>query len=383
MLGSRLRFGLLLPLVSLLVCTGACDEDDPPPAAPTEPEPPPEQPLEPPGPQLELHEWGLVSERAGTGRGAFSHSHGRVRLVDLLGDLSDAPALGESFGTGGLGLTGIGRGGGKPVIYAHLPEGVDEHTFSLRVQVVGGNVVEHWPLVGEPGPVPTVTWTQVRAHRGTCAARVYPGADDPACQTEDEFCEAKHGAENETDDGACLEVGGASFDHLFYRAAMSDAPLPLRIVRADNGTVNVQHRGSAPIPGQLIRVRGSDDAAADGSSPLTLVAMAPPGPGATLTVPVPTEASQLEVPLRAGLTELGMTTDEADAFVRAWEVHLVRGETQRPDMPETLEEPTDALLYWMPQSDIAGHIVLDAGESVTLRRALLVRVGLDYGSAER
>ena len=369
------RLLALLLTVSLVACD---DDDEPAPATEPEAPPAPEPEPEPAGPALELHEWGLVSERIGMGRGALSHSHGRVNLADLLGEgLGDVGSIGESFGTSGLGLSGIGRGGGKPVIYAHLAEGVEEHTFSLGVEVRGGNVVEHWPLTAEAGPRPSVRWANVRAHRGDCGETAYPAADDPACQTEDDFCEAKHGDENETDDGACLEIDGRSFDHLFYRAAMSNAPLPLEVEVVD-GAVTVRHLGSAPIPGRLVRVRGDDAAPADGSGGLPLVVLDPPAPGQTVTVPAPTESATLDAPLRAGLAELGMSQDEASAFVRAWEVHLVRGEAQRPAMPATLEEPTDALLYWMPEAEVATHVALTPSERVTMRRALLVRVGLAY-----
>jgi hypothetical protein len=108
-----------------------------------------------------------------------------------------------------------------------------------------------------------LAWRGVRAHRGACGERHDPSASDPVCQTPDGFCEATLApASIETADGACLEVAGASFDYLFYRATMPSTPLPLEVVRAEDGALQVRHRGGAAIPGRLVHVRRSTERAA-------------------------------------------------------------------------------------------------------------------------
>jgi len=356
---------LTLTFLALL----GCDEE------PTETldRPPDEAPEEPPEretPLVELHEWGLISERLGGTRSAVTRAP-RPTLDELLGDV-EGVGLGETFGSGGLGLTGIGRGGGRPVLYAHLADGVEEHTFDVRVDVVGGNGVEHWPLVGgEVGMRASIPWVGVRAHRGGCGARSYPAVGDEACETEDDFCEAALGAENETIDGACLEYRGASYDHLFYRAAMSQAPLPLEVTAGD--ALTVRHRGEHPIPGQLLRVRGGSET--------HVVVLDPPAPGASVTVPEPGHRGRLRSTLAEGLAGLGLTPPERDAFLAAWENQLVRGAATHP-MPPSLEPPTDALLYWMPEEDLAAHLRIHASERVAVRRAILVRVGVAYSGSD-
>jgi hypothetical protein len=304
-----------------------------------------------------------------------------VRAPDLSAILRGSEGIGSDVGIGiGNGTLRM-RAGGKPVIYAHLPEGVDERRFDLGVRVPNGSVVEHWPTVAEGRPA-EVAWRNVRAHRGACAERQYPSADDPVCQTPDGFCEAALApATIETADGACLEVNGASFDYLFYRAGMPSTPLPLEVTRADDGALTVRHRGGGAIPGRLIHVRRGATRAQT-----VLRVVEPPAPGATSELPaLPAEDPESRptvatARLSAGARELGLSGDELAAFRRAWDAELLGYESpaEATELPASLEAPTEALLYWMPPEELDAHLVLRTSEDVVVRRAILVRVGVAY-----
>lgn len=359
----------------LLLLAAACGDSTP---VPPEPTPPVEAPA--PVEPLELHEWGLISDRVGGERVALGR--GPVRRPDLAAvfgeDLGEPVGEGIGIGTGTLRM----RAGGKPVLYAHLPSGVDERRFDLSVRVPDGSVVEHWPTVAEGRPA-EIAWRNVRAHRGACGERHYPSADDPVCQTPDGFCEAALTPTTiETADGACLEVNGASFDYLFYRAGMPSTPLPLEVTRADDGALTVRHRGGGAIPGHLLHVRRASTRAQ------TVVRVVdPPAPGATSELP----RLPMVDPAREGLTaaleslpaaarELGLSADEAAAFGRAWDDELLGYESrvEVAELPASLEAPTEALLYWMPPEELDAHLVLRTSEDVVVRRAILVRVGVAY-----
>ncbi|MCA9612039.1 MAG: hypothetical protein R3B99_05360 [Polyangiales bacterium] len=362
---------------SLLLLLAAACGDSTPPTAPPEPTPPVEAPaaVEP----LELHEWGLISDRVGGERVALGRAP--VRQPDLAELLRGGEGIGAEVGIGiGPGTLRM-RAGGKPVIYAHLPEGVDERRFDLGVRVPNGSVVEHWPKVAEGRPA-EIAWRNVRAHRGACAERRYPSADDPVCQTPDGFCEAALAPTAiETADGACLEVNGASFDYLFYRAGMPSTPLPLEVTRADDGALTVRHRGGGAIPGRLIHVRRGATRAQT-----VLQVVESPAPGATTelaALPAEDPASRPALAiarLAAGARELGLSSDELGAFGRAWHDELLGYESPvtTTELPASLEAPTEALLYWMPPEELDAHLVLRTSEDVVVRRAILVRVGLAY-----
>jgi hypothetical protein len=358
------RWSLLLALAI------ACGAREPAEPLPTPPAPEVEAaPVEP----LELHEWGLISDRVGGERTGGSRLP--VREMDPSVLLQGARGLG--IGVGSSSGTLRMRGGGKPVVYAHLPDGVDERTFDLGVRVPGGSVVEHWPVVAEGRPE-EIAWRGVRAHRGACGERRYPSTSDPVCQTPDGFCEAAlQPASIETADGACLEVAGASLDYLFYRAGMPSTPLPLDVTRTEDGGIDVRHRGGRAVPGRLIHVRRAS--LRDSTS--VRVAEAP-APGRSTTLPATIEGTARSAAdvLVQDARALGLTENEVDAFARAWTNELFGYEapTEAVTLPASLEAPTEAVLYWMPPEELDAHLVLRVSGDVVIKRAILVRVGLQY-----
>ena len=378
---SRVR-RIVFWVAASLALVGCDDEvDETAEEAIEEPSEPAAEPVAP----LELHEWGLISERLGEEERVATR-RAPARSIDWgsfgVGATVGGEGIGESVGiSGSLPM----RSGGKPVVYAHLPDGVDERAFELEVRVPGGQVVEHWPRVAEGQPE-ALRWT-ARAHRGECGERRYPEPGDPACQTPDDFCEAALApADSETEDGACLEVGGASFDYLFYRAGMPPTPLPLAITRAEDGGLRIEHRGEVAIPGRLIHVRRGATRAAS-----VFRLLDPPAPGTTATLTplpdAPADAPDAARALHEDAAALGLSADEVDAFGRAWDVELLgrRAEgsetAQQTPFPPSLATPAEALLYWMPPAELDAHLALVPSEDVVLKRAILVRVGLEYAEA--
>lgn len=380
---GRSRVRRIVFWVAAALALVGCDDEEAGDAAEETAEP--SEPAAEPAP-LQLHEWGLISERLGQGERVATR-RAPARSIDWgalgFGDdpIGNAVGVPVPSSSGSLRM----RSGGKPVIYAHLPDGVDERAFELEVRVPGGQVVEHWPRVAEGQPE-ALRWT-ARAHRGECGERRYPEPGDPACQTPDDFCEAALApADSETEDGACLEVGGAPFDYLFYRAGMPPTPLPLAITRTEDGGLRIQHRGEVAIPGRLIHVRRGATRAAS-----VFRLLDPPAPGTTATLTplpdAPADAPDAAQALHEDAAALGLSADEVDAFGRAWDVELLgrRAEgsetAQRTPFPASLVTPAEALLYWMPPAELDAHLALVPSEDVVLKRAILVRVGLEYAEA--
>lgn len=358
-----------------------CDEDDEAPTTEAEP-----APAEAPAvsTRVTLHEWGLISDRLG---------------ADELAVLSRAPVPNRNTPPQhreghSLGSQSLGRGGGKPVVYAHLPAGEAEATFSLTVRPVGGRVVEHWPLVGAVG-APSVTFRDVHvsAEYGLCP-RDYPSSEDEPCRSvTDGFCEASTLPTAETGH-TCLTLAGAHADHLFYRAVMPRRPLPLEVTVAGDGSVSARNVGGSVLPGHLIRVTG-----ARGRADTRVVFVRPPHPNASVVLPDPATAEPPvnghagAAELRTMLAATGLTEHEVQAFAFAWDRELFGrppptstvglGElTPAPseDLPPSLERPTTAVLYLMPEELIDEHLRLEASDNVErIRRAIVVRVGLTYG----
>lgn len=362
------RTALALSL-GLALC-GGCDEDEPEVVAPPAP-----APAIAPEPSYSIHEWGFVGHHwadreddpptFGAGPGTW-----------------EGGGIADGFGIGGLGLSGTGRGGGKPILYVHLPEGVDEMTFSVALSLgPGGRILEHLP----PAPMslvgarPTLRWDGVVARPGECRpSRPYPSAAAGCEETPDGYCEAAELASYETPDGACLRFDGEDWEHLFYRATIP-GELPLRLDR-DGDAIRVRHQGAAPLPGRLMRVRRDEGGA---SSRVTFHDA--PAPGAEISLaqsPEQPGAAGVSA-LRATLGELGLTGPETDAFLRAWQRDLFGGEPgvalapQVGEPPEDLRPKADALLYWLPPEAMDALVPLSFEPAPTeVRRAILVRVDL-------
>lgn len=298
----------LMAIVLLLGC-------DDPPAPDPEPTAPVEQADPTPPPRVEVHEWGLID-------GQSLHAGHPTRSV--------RPAL------------------RAPVLYAHLPEGVEQARFDLTVRMGAGHrVMEHYPGGGALMPGEPLVWAGIEASSGQCGARSYPRAGGRGCRTEDGVCEAQHGRRWETRDGACLRYGEASWDHLFYRAGLGELELPLTHEMRDR-VVHVE--SDATLVGMIYRTQDGKVSWVD-----------PPSTGAEVELAVPDESDvdAARARIKADLAFHGLTSEEADAFMREWD-DLFGGQF---------------LLYWLPAPTLDSIATLE-GDNLDFKRAVLVRVPL-------
>jgi hypothetical protein len=269
----------------------------------------------------------------------------------------------------------------KPVLYVHLADDVDTITFSARVDLPQGAMIEHWP----PGQVDggSLGWSGVTARRARCATAVPSGAP---CTAPDGVCELPDLPLYDAPTAACLTLGDHSAGMLFYRGAVPALELPLTVTRDDDGAVRVRAKDDAPaMVGEVLRV----SAGPSGPWPAGHVVIARvkvPAPGATVSLPlgaIAVSRAAEETELRNAVTGLGLSGDEADAFVRAWGAALF-GEgggpardvrSARELSPPTI--PQDAILYWLPPAAIErlARLSFDPAPS-EIRRAMLVRVDL-------
>lgn len=314
-----------------------------------------------------IHEWGLIHFGLGEDHALATAGPGRYPV-----------AAEGTIGVGSVNTVGL-----KPVLYAHLLGGADEARFSARVHVPRGTLPEHWPdaqLTTDDSGV-TAIWPDVVARGGSCTGSSYPTIGSARCSLPDNLCEAAELAAYETSDGACLQVDGARFDHLFYRAGMpTGGPLAITL---EGNTANVTHRGTNPIPGRLMRVLREHEG-------VTYVRFVdPPAPGETVRVEWPSDAgtSTIMPAVDAHMRQLGMTEAEREAFARAWRYDLVGGDApssrvlQRQPRGPIAPAP-DALYYWLGPEDAAALLPLHfEPEPVVLRRALLARVHLNRVAA--
>jgi hypothetical protein len=243
----------------------------------------------------------------------------------------------------------------KPVIYVHLGKGVDAIEFDVSVTPKQGRVVEHWPdTTPDSGVAAAITWQDVRAATTSCdgASFTYPSAGDPACVTADGLCEVAELASVETSDGACLEVAGKTYEHLFYRGELDALPLGVTLAEQPGGALRLTNVSGAALTGAM-RVT------TDGSRPSTKVdAIAELAPGAHVDLPAEaggTEVAASLAAIRVELVQRGLTDPEADAFLRAWSSDLFGIDPNGPDAPKlpagtaTGATPAkhDLLLLWL------------------------------------
>lgn len=299
--------------------------------------------------RYEVHEWGLATGSIGSGPFQLSTRPAPPPPVPM-----------------------ITR---APILYVHLLDGTSI-TFDLTVSVPNGDVTEHWPTaeLSSEG----VRWTSVRADPDSCHG-TYPALGGPECSSvSDGNCEAAELAALEVSDAACLTVGGAGYNHLFYRGTPGSPAMPLRLQPAADGAVEVSNVGGTPV-GNLLRV-------VRGPTATFAVVVPVPAPGASVTVPRPTNSNDIDRARRSigeGLRALGMSSNEAQAFERAWMSELfeptnttrtrelTRG--RRRLRPTTL----DTLLYWLPEASADELARLNfEPPPIRVRRALLVRIQL-------
>lgn len=331
---------------------------------------------------FDVHEWGLIAVGVG-------HTRWSAPSPDAL-----RPEL-RRIGVGGLGLTGPGAAGGKPVLYVHLGEGVERARFQAQVRVTGGTIPEHFPPAealppespAEPGTTTGqgVAWREVIAQRGACRG-TYPQVGTHECRTApDHYCERAELSRYETDDAACLHVGDQRVGLLFYRGAGGRSALPLQVTPEGNA-FRVSNAGRATGP-MFVVLRG----ARRGDSRVSALEVPAPGESVVVQRPGPLSASPVTdarlAQLVQPMAEAGLTRAEVAAFRRAWDDALFAppegvgapGGPWAQIAPVHPLAPTRvALLYWLPASDIAAAFPLEITPAPrTTRRMVLVRVDLD------
>jgi hypothetical protein len=277
---------------------------------------------------------------------------------------------------------------GKPVIYVHLDEGIDEARFDL---VIGGRperMLEQWPPSNDTRPLGDATmlsWTGVVATRGACPAPTAPPtADSIACASvSDQFCEAAEIPRYAAGHASCLHIGAVQTELLFYRSTgLTTTSLPLRIIRPD-GPFEVLLGGGGAGAGATGGVEGPVlwlERTPDGATrirplmPTERRGPIPPDANGALT-PAETRALLRRESVRRGLTEA-----EADAFVDAWAPAFFdvchRSGPEAGGLPPYALAPADAsLLYFAPPETIDALIPLTTTPPAReVRRVFLVRI---------
>lgn len=286
----------------------------------------------------------------------------------------------------------------KPVLYVHASE-----PTSLHVEVVPGegmSVAEHYPPVEG-----ALTW-DVQVTPGECTTpRVYSGA----CNSTDGYCETHELGLYETHDAACLTHDELSLPLLFYRLRADTPPaLPLTVERTEGSGAVLRNIGLRP--GTSVW-RVSWDGASTHATRMTVPAA---GEEFTILRAVEGGVSEARAATRQDLFRLGLTSDETEAFMRAWDSALFGaastggadgdGPTDGipADLPPAQDRPvdidsltadesvlhdprsgdaprvSDALLYWLPDSNIESMAALSfRPEPQKVSRAILVRVDLN------
>jgi hypothetical protein len=250
----------------------------------------------------------------------------------------------------------------KPVLYFHR-RGEGALVVDVEARVLNGHVVEHWPSLGA-GVSDVVAWNDVVIQDGSCRTSRYPAMYDAVCLRLADGCEAATLAEVETSDSSCLywprppddDGPTASANHLFYRGEITRAPtLPLGAEVLPDGRLRLTTRGTAPIPGRVLRVRRANGAPGVSDA---LSVVAPPLPGASIVIGPPTgPTSAGGEALAASLREVGLTTEEINAFRRAWDETLFGHAppatvTTIPSVTAAPQAvgPTTSILYVLPES---------------------------------
>ena len=304
----------------------------------------------------EVHEWGLLrGQRDGSADVLRVGAVAPARRVDVMA--VDPPVL-------------------------YFPSADPRTLAEVAVHVEGGTILETWPFV--PGST-DVAWRDVAlGSQAGCTPSPLPNATTPPCSAlgPGAFCESTGLAVVRTADASCVTTGGSTDRFLFYRAQSHTFEPPLRFARTQIfEDVSVTNDGDAPIPGVLVRIWS------DGVRTRTLVAD-PPAPHASIVIghDFPTDASADEDmpadapydrrgatdeslpeptvtgPGRQGLSrtmrEIGLTSEEVDAFLRAWEPTFFGGDaahagaTDQPPLDSLTADgdpaPRDSVVYFLP-----------------------------------
>ncbi len=329
---------------------------------------------------VELHEWGLI---------ATAIADRQILTFVGAGPHHPPPAIKPApQGNGqGTSLSDLGGGGKspmgtkKPVIYAHL-QGEAAQTFRVSVRTPSSAIVEHWPqgeLVDADG-LGQVSWNVTVKPADQCVLAAWPAADDARCTgTADGYCELQELSSYATADGSCIAVEGADYDHLFYRASSSVGRSALTTVRDEKGFVVVRAREGAAAPTSFLHIRRLGRAVEVTKYPMTGDAILIPSTG---SAPQGEAVADAGAWLKEALDGGGLTPDERDAFVRAWQHDLFDPITDRAASTSaksgsvaTGPAPTrEAILYVMSEAELDAITKLE----ITPKPQALKRVFLGY-----
>jgi hypothetical protein len=319
----------------------------------------------------EVHEWGLLRAEAG----------------DVLRVSAVAPPVQPEM----LSVD-------KPLLYFHTDAPLTLR--SVHVATPGGALLETWPYVAGTH---AATWTQVRiAHEEVCTPSPLPQANQAPCLglPPNVFCEAPGLALTRTADAACVHVGDATERFLFYRAEARTYTPPLRFTRRADGEVEVTNEGDAAIPGVLVHIRRENGASRAWSE-------VAPAPHETRTLqhaqasasdemadrPVaPSDVEAGRRGIRQTMHELGLTTEEIEAFMRAWDQALFGpGAIDIPPIDVLTQDGRDGdfgaqetVLYFLPESTLSGIATLTFDPPPrALHRALALWTSLPRSGSSR
>lgn len=326
---------------------------------------------------LRVHEWGLLDVSPGT-----------ETIADLAigGNRNVQPSPRDSVDVD------------KPVLYFHLPTGVQEMELDVDVGLPHGVIAESFPLGVRARGDHGVHWSTVHARAGSCPNSIRIREEDPTCAQTVGVCERAELQRYETNDSACLTVDSAHYNHLFYRGRdMREIQLPL-VARQRQGNLFARNvSANTRIAGLVLHLVRQ----ADGT--VRAEALSPPAPGERVRVgDITHPIADPYAWLRAQAMEQGLTAPEADAFVRAWGQELFaeacnrggtvadgdedrRGRdgvrtvdsTDMPYAPNVVADPTlvNVLIYFLPQTIMERiaplHITPQPSE---VRRVILVRL---------
>jgi len=179
----------------------------------------------------------------------------------------------------------------------------------------------------------------------------------------------------ETADASCVHAGGFEARLLFYRGAVPTPALPLRVDRDANGVLSFA--ASDAGGSEILFVRGGRG-----------ISLPWPAPGVAQALPdvfaESYDGEALARSMAAMVTRAGLSSDEADAFMRAWSESFFQsrwgGATR--DLPERsarrlTQAPAPILLYVMPEATVSRVAELTISPAPrTLRRVMVVRVEL-------
>lgn len=309
-----------------------------------------------PSPAFDVHEWGLV----------------------------DVPASGPTEIGAGPGQPDQPMSVRKPVIYVHTDEGTAPFSMDVVARFPSGELIEHWPTTSEWHATTTdaasVAWHGVSV--GGCASSA--GARGPilaqrearACAAIDGYCEVADLPGYVTNDATCLTADGFDATLLFYRGRTSQATLPLSVQRTGTSTTL-----SASVGG------GADVLYVTGGRGVSLPW---PAPGASTQLPTAFTESfdgpALARSLARRLIDAGLTSPEADAFLRAWAEPLFQTGWPEGDASAVRDAPTrfrrmpsqpPFVLYVMPESTVPALAELTITPTPrSVRRVMVVRVEL-------